>query len=65
MWAVARAGADALFSATEEYVARGCLERPWREIPTPRWLAACPMHIDSRDHYECMIILHLERHNVG
>jgi hypothetical protein len=65
LWAVPRAAADALFSTTQEYLDRGCAAAPWRETPPPRWLKACQMHVDGRDHYECMFILRLARFNIG
>ena len=49
----------------QEYHERGCASTPWREPPQAPWLKRCRMHVDGRDHYECMFILHLERHNIG
>jgi hypothetical protein len=66
LWAVPRAAADALFSTAQEYLDRGCAAAPWRETPLPRWLkSGCQMHVDGRDHYECMFILRLARFNIG
>jgi hypothetical protein len=66
LWAVPRAAADALFSTTQEYLDRGCAASPWRDDPPPRWMkSGCQMHVDGRDHYECMFVLRLARFNIG